>query len=111
MSAGTVHGGMSGRRSGVRLTRRGRVVVVLVALVLLIVGFSMGQVASQAAGPARHVSPPTVTVQPGESLWSLAVRIAPQTDPRLVVDQIESLNHLASAEVFAGQQLVVPHAG
>jgi LysM repeat protein len=50
----------------------------------------------------------TMTVQPGESLWALAVRIAPHADPRLVVARIAQINHLACAEVFAGQQLVVP---
>ncbi len=99
---------MAPRRA--RLTRRGRVVVVLVALVLLVVGFSMGRVSSQAAGPQRHAAPATVTVEPGESLWSLAARIAPHVDPRLVVDQIVALNHLPDAEVDAGEQLVVPRA-
>jgi Na+-transporting methylmalonyl-CoA/oxaloacetate decarboxylase gamma subunit len=94
------------RTRGARLTRRGRAVVVLTLLVLLVVGFSMGRVSSQATG---HVDrPATVTVQPGESLWQLATRIAPHTDPRLVVSQLEQLNHLPGAEVFAGQQLIVP---
>ncbi|HEU5035211.1 MAG TPA: LysM peptidoglycan-binding domain-containing protein [Mycobacteriales bacterium] len=90
-----------------RLTRRGRFVVVVTALVLMVVGFSMGRVSSQAAGPQRHVAP-TVTVRPGESLWALAARVAPHADPRLVVSEIQQLNHLSSAEVYGGQQLVVP---
>jgi hypothetical protein len=95
------------RTAKVRLTRRGRLVVVLVALVLLVVGFSMGRVSSQAAGSLHRVAPRTVTVQPGETLWQLAVRIAPRADPRLVVDQIERVNHLAGPGVLAGQQLIV----
>ena len=55
-------------------------------------------------------SPRTVTVQAGESLWALAQRIAPRMDPRLVVAQIESLNHLAGPQVMVGQQLLVPVA-
>ena len=98
--------GGEARRTKARLTRRGRIVVVLVALVLLVVAFSMGQVSSQAAGPAQR--PPTVTVQAGETLWQLAARIAPHADPRLVVPQIEQLNHLRSPELLAGEQLVVP---
>jgi hypothetical protein len=91
----------------VRLTRRGRLVVVLVLLVTLVIGFSIG-VSSQAAGPSRPHHVPTVTVQPGETLWQVAVRVAPDADPRLVVDQLQRINHLSSATVLAGQQLVVP---
>src|SRR5437899_97241 len=47
--------------SPTRLTRRGRVVVVLAALALLVLaGFTLGRVSSQAAGPAaadRHRPP------------------------------------------------------
>ena len=93
----------------VRLTRRGRLVVVLSVLMLLVVGFSIGgHVSSQAASSAGVQHARTVTVQPGESLWAVAIRIAPHADPRLVVDRIAQINHLAGAEVFAGQQLTVP---
>jgi LysM repeat protein len=99
-------GTMSGT-TAVRLTRRGRLVVVTgTLLTLLAVGFGMTHAPSQAAG--RAVKPPTVTVQPGETLWALAERIAPQVDPRLVIAQIERLNHLRTPQVFGGQQLVVP---
>ena len=94
-----------------RLTRRGRLAVVLGVLVLLVVGLSLGGSTSGQAsrsGPVR--APHTVTVAPGESLWALAQRIAPGMDPRLVVTQIEALNHLAGPQVLAGQQLLVPVA-
>ena len=96
------------RRTKLRLTRRGRLLLVLTVLLLLIVGFSAGRVSSQAASHLSHQRPPTVTVQQGETLWQLAMRIAPHTDPRLVVAQIEQINHLPGAQVFAGQQLIVP---
>ena len=100
--------GQTGAHGRVRLTRRGRLAVVLTVLVLLVVGFSMGRVSSQAADSAGVAAPRTVTVAQGESLWALASRIAPQVDPRLVVAQIERLNHLAGPQVMAGQQLLVP---
>jgi hypothetical protein len=100
---------MAAMQGSVRLTRRGRLVVVLSVLALLVVGFSMtGHVSSQAASRTGMQHARTMTVQPGESLWALAVRIAPHADPRLVVARIAQINHLAGAEVFAGQQLVVP---
>jgi len=95
----------------VRLTRRGRIVVVLAVLAaLLVAGFTLGHAPSQAAGSARPVAPRTITVQPGETLWGVAARIAPHVDPRLVVAQIERLNDLRSPQLLAGQQLVVPRA-
>ena len=103
---GRAVGGTAGR---VQLTRRGRLVVVLGVLAMLVVGVSIGgHVSSQAASSAGVQHARTVTVQPGESLWALAERIAPHADPRLVVARIAQINHLPGADVFAGQQLVVP---
>jgi hypothetical protein len=97
----------SGASAPVRLTRRGRLVVVLLFLLVLVTGLSLGMT-SQAAGHGQHRAPATVTVQPGESLWQVATRVAPDADPRLVIDQLVRINHLPSASVAAGQQLVVP---
>ncbi|WKK71056.1 LysM peptidoglycan-binding domain-containing protein [Rathayibacter oskolensis] len=49
-----------------------------------------------------------VTVRAGESLWSLAEELAPESDPRDVVDDILSLNQLPSAGIEPGQRLAVP---
>jgi LysM repeat protein len=99
----------------VRLTRRGRVVVLLTLLSLLLVAFSLGRSAhSEAAGrtPGQTSAPLTAytqtTVHQGETLWSVARRVAPGHDPRGLVQQIRELNHLDSASVQAGQQLVLP---
>jgi nucleoid-associated protein YgaU len=101
------------RRSqgGVRLTRRGRLVVVLATLfVLMVAGFTLGRASSQAAGPAAR-SLPTVTVAPGETLWQIAARVDPGADRRALVDQIEALNHLHGDQIVAGQQLRLPRRG
>lgn len=105
-SQGLTRGTGRTRAGQVRLTRRGRLVVVLVVMALLVVGFSLGQV-GQAAGPADRPAP-TVTVATGESLWQLAARVAPHADPRLVVAEIVRLNHLRGAQVYPGEQLVLP---
>jgi hypothetical protein len=93
-----------------RLTRRGRLVVVGTVLAGCAVGFSVGAGSTSQAGSAatHHTRPAVVTVQTGESLWQLATRVAPHADPRLVVSEIERLNRLSSATVYAGQQLRVP---
>lgn len=100
-------GGPSG--GGLRLTRRGRIVVVLAMLaVLLVGGFTLGRASSQAAGPGAHRPLPTVTVAPGETLWQIAARVDPGADRRALVDQIEALNHLNGDQIVAGQQLRLP---
>jgi hypothetical protein len=98
-----------GTHQPVRLTRRGRLSVVLSVLVLCAVGFSFGGGSTiRAASSVHHSRPAVVTVQTGESLWQLATRVAPHADPRLVVSEIERLNGLSGATVYAGQQLQVP---
>ncbi len=88
----------------VRLTRRGRGVVVMVVLALMVLGgFLLGQSSSQAAG-----HPAKVTVEAGETLWSVASRVAPNSDPRVEVAKIQAFNHLVTPSVEAGQQLLVP---
>ena len=103
-------GGAAPRRT--RLTRRGRMVVVLGAAGLLLAAFSLGRVESQAAvpgdGPARPALEQTV-VMPGDTLWSIAREVAPHNDPREVVAQIRELNDL-SGGLVAGQQLLLPVA-
>jgi hypothetical protein len=94
-----------------RLTRRGRLVLVAaVTMLAVLAGLTLGLGSSLAASsaPAPHAARHTVIVAPGQTLWSLATRIAPHDDPRLVVAEIESLNHLGGASVQAGQQLLVP---
>jgi hypothetical protein len=93
----------------VRLTRRGRIVAILFVMTLLVLaGFTLGHGSSQAADKHGKATRHTLIVQPGESLWSVANRIAPHSDARAVIADIESLNHLSGPAVEPGQQLVVP---
>ena len=95
--------------SRLRLTRRGRLLLLLLCAGLLLLAVSVGRAGSQAAtatgtGPALQQT----TVQPGETLWTVARRIAPQNDTRAVVEQIRRINHLPSSTLRAGQQLLLP---
>jgi LysM repeat protein len=47
-------------------------------------------------------------VQPGETLWSIAQRVAPGSDPRDTVARIVAMNDLSDSSVVAGQQIFVP---
>ncbi len=99
------------RGGRVHLTRRGRFVVVLGLVGLLLAAFSLGREASEASPRAAKGAPlEQVVVHEGESLWTIAQRIAPENDPRQVVAQIRRLNDLDTAEVAPGQQLVLPRA-
>jgi LysM repeat protein len=96
-----------------RLTRRGRALLVLLLAGLLLAAFSVGSRETQAAGVVSEGGASRLTqttVQPGESLWSVAQRIAPDNDPREVIAQIRRLNNLESVQLQVGQQLLLPRA-
>ncbi|HVW82146.1 MAG TPA: LysM peptidoglycan-binding domain-containing protein [Mycobacteriales bacterium] len=96
------------RHTPVRLTRRGRIVITsLMMVALVIAGFTLGRGSSQAAG-SGHVPHHRVTVEAGDTLWSLAARVAPHADPRDVVDEITALNQLTSPVLQPGERLLVP---
>jgi LysM repeat protein len=96
--------------STLRLTRRGRVVIVALLATLLFVAFLAGRSGvSSASTDTGRSSYTQTTVQPGETVWSVAKRVAPKHDPRALVDQIRALNHLDSGTLQVGQQLLIPH--
>jgi nucleoid-associated protein YgaU len=99
----------------VRLTRRGRLARTgaLAALVVLL-GVSVvdvvggGRALAADASGARPVTTRTVVVEQGDSLWLIAGRAAPMTDPREVVTRIRELNGMRSNLIQPGQVLLVP---
>ena len=94
--------------SPVRLTRRGRLLLLLLLVALAFVAFSMARTVTQAGtGPARPATR-YVTVHPGQTLWQIARAVAPADDPRDTVDRIRDLNQLDTTVLQAGQRLVVP---
>jgi Tfp pilus assembly protein FimV len=96
-------------RSTVRLTRRGRLVVFMTSL-LLVLGVAL-MFAGGAVGTGEAGQPaPTEVVQvaPGDTLWGIASDIASDGDGRSMMNEIERLNALESAGLSAGQKLRVP---
>jgi LysM repeat protein len=47
-------------------------------------------------------------VAPGDTVWSLANRVAASGDVRSLVSEIISVNSLASVDLTAGQKLRIP---
>jgi Tfp pilus assembly protein FimV len=95
-----------------RITRRGRAVLLALTVLVLLALISLGRTGSQAATYVENTPPlQQTTVQPGETLWSVAQRIAPENDPREVIAQIRRINHLTSSSLRVGQQLLLPTAG
>jgi LysM repeat protein len=93
--------------SRLRLTRRGRLTVLISALVLLFTAFSVGQVMSNAATSAPKPATHTVVVVPGDTAWSIARAAMPHLDGREAVDRLLALNH-SDGTIQVGQTLVVP---
>ena len=100
-----------GRPQAVRLTRRGRLVVVLAAAVVA-AGTLVGLTAPATAtgDPGTVAVAERVTVRPGETLWQIAERARPGADPRETIARIRDMNGLTSSVAQAGQVLLVPGA-
>ena len=97
------------RPGSVRLTRRGRMVIFLVAFVAVLgLGIALGTQSFAGETPGTPEPTRVVMVGSGETLWAIAADAAGDGDVRAMVDRIEDLNALDSAMVQAGQRLRVP---
>jgi hypothetical protein len=93
---------------GLRLTARGRAVMLgLAAVVSAVAGLAGTQAVASSPGEPLEVR--VHTVAPGETLWGLAlgVRDAGQ-DVRDVVADIRDINGLRGSQVEAGQVVLLP---
>ena len=105
--------------AGFHLNRRGRFlfvglpVLVLAALAAAAaVFFGAHAVAPAAASPERPAAATveSVTVDYGDTLWSVAGRVAPEAPRNQTILRIGELNDLTGSELQPGQVLFVPHA-
>ncbi|MBX6350466.1 MAG: LysM peptidoglycan-binding domain-containing protein [Clostridia bacterium] len=93
---------LGGRRFRIRLGR-------LVAVALAVAGWlvAMGLWAAQAAPPGPPAARVYV-VQPGDTLWSIATRLAPAEDPRAWIARVMERNGLSSPVIRPGEALALP---
>lgn len=94
--------------AGLRLTRRGRVVLVLLAMLLLAPMVTWGATAV-ASSPGEPTEVRVHAVQPGETLWGFAQEIArPGEDVRHAVSRLQELNEMSTGSVRVGELLLLP---
>lgn len=91
----------SNRHAGAR--RAGRIA----AVVGLVLGVSVSLAVVAHGGTAPLVT--TVVVQPGDTLWSIAVARYPADDIRARIDDIERANGLNGPGIKAGETLRLPN--
>jgi hypothetical protein len=100
-----------------RLTRRGRRVVAVLAMLVALGAATLIWAAAAGGAQASGRDVPRgsgyggmtqVVVQPGQTLWSIAAAAEPSASPWTVVQQIIDANALGGARLQAGQLLWVP---
>ncbi len=98
-------------KTRLRLNRRGRLFVTMLALLSLAGGAFVFALSGGGAVAATEVPAATgnyVVVQPGQSLWRLAEQLAPHSDPRDYIAEVVALNRLSSTSIDAGTLLALP---
>jgi LysM repeat protein len=89
----------------VRLTRRGAVFLVAFAALTACALSAVAWASAPSTAPSM-TTPARITVQPGDSLWSVAVMAAPNSDPRAEVDKLSALNNLTDGAVLSPGQIL-----
>jgi Tfp pilus assembly protein FimV len=81
-----------------------------VTLAVVAVAAAWGPALGRAIGrdDAEPVARSRYVVQPGDTVWSIAVEIAPSEDPRPLVDAISSANAIDAGALAPGQTIVIP---
>ena len=80
--------------------------IALAALGLMVALPTLSSMHLYAATTQRYAS---VTVQPGDSLWSIAAsRTQPNGDVQELVDRITDENHLTAGAIQPGEHLRIP---
>jgi hypothetical protein len=81
----------------------------LLAVLLLVAPSLLSGGGPWRSAPVAYSTNRTVsyTVQPGDTLWVIARRIAPNDDPRAVVDRLIAENHITGS-LQVGQSIDLP---
>ncbi len=79
--------------------------VSVVAAIIVVLGLRAGILALVSSPvPTKHL---TYLVQPGDSLWSIARKIEPHSDPRRLVYNLDSQLH--GARIYPGEKIKISY--
>ena len=98
-------------RTDVRRRRRLTAAALGVAVAVVLsapMAAALGRHQGPAAGSPARRSEQVYVVRSGDSLWSIAERLAPGADPRPLVDAIVERNGVDPGSILPGQSLVIP---
>lgn len=104
------HPSMAGVPTAATFQRR-RLVVLVVAMLMLgiviagVIGATGTTAQADQAVAGQSIAPRTVVAQPGDTLWAIAKRVAPQANIPDLVDQLVRINGDA---IVAGQVVRIP---
>lgn len=89
--------------------RAGIRALLLALLLVLVIGALLVVFQKEAVSAPGREEMTTVVVQPGDTLWEIADRFAPESaDLRVVISELAALNGLQSKFLKPGQVLQVP---
>ena len=80
--------------------------MLLVVAAILALTFVGGRASADGSAPGEIRPAKVYVVRSGDTLWDLAVALAPDRDPRVVVDALERA--AGGATVHPGQRIVLP---
>jgi Tfp pilus assembly protein FimV len=66
--------------------------------------------ALESGGGLRSAARDRYVVRQGDTVWSIAERLAPGEDPRPLVDAISAANHIDPGVLLPGRTLLIPAA-
>jgi hypothetical protein len=95
-----------------RVRRRRLALLVLIALVGVVAAAMLRWTASTVVGSdeaPQPISAAVYVVQPGDTLWTIAERLAPGDDPRPIVHELRDRN--GDSELQVGDRLDVANLG
>jgi len=105
----TTRRGAAGQKPSVRLTRRGRLTLLVLFICLVFGVLTVFGGHSAATGEAGEpVQTRTVVVGEGDTLWGIASEIAEPGEVREMIHHIKELNALPSVSLMRGQEIAVP---
>lgn len=88
-----------------RIVNRKRFIRSIAILIFLLVGLFNFSIAKSNTTEAEIIN---YTIDPGETLWSIAKKYTPNNkDIRQTIYEIEELNNLDNATIYAGQTIQI----